>query len=141
MPKLDEFFKGSQTTLGVFYPNHYLVAVFRDLAAAKKTVTKLHFAGFTRDAVIAAEGKDVIELAGEGSPLMQALSRFFSTEQKFTDHDVEHARRGAGFLAVHCPTEDAKNKAWGVIEPEVPLDARYYASAGIEHLAGDLKTD
>jgi len=56
-------------------------------------------------------------------------------------NDLEDARQGAGFLAVRCPTDDLKNAAWGLIQPEDPLDARYYSAIGIEHLAGDIKTD
>jgi hypothetical protein len=41
--------------------------------------------------------------------VMQAISRFFATEQVFTDHDLEDTRQGAGFLAVRCPTDDLKN--------------------------------
>jgi len=102
-------------------------------------------AGFASDEVIATDGAEVLRLAQEetglGSVLMQSLSRFFATEQVYTDHDVEHARHGAGFLAVHCPTELTKAEAWRLIQPEDPVDARYYGSDGIDHLAGDFKTD
>jgi hypothetical protein len=145
MSRLTGFFKGSDTTLGVFYPNHYLVAVFGDLQAAQDAVRKLRTAGFAEDETISAGGKEIVELAtdetGLGGFLMQALSRLFATEQLFTDHDLEHARHGAGFLAVYCPTEKTKKDAWSVLEPETPLDARYYGTGGIEHLAGDLKTE
>jgi len=139
------FFKESDTKLGIFYPNHYLVAVFPNVAAAGFAANKLRKAGFASDDVVATDGAEVIQLAkqesGVGSLLMQALSRFFATEQVYTDHDVEHARHGAGFLAVHCPTELSKAEAWRLIQPEDPVDARYYGSDGIDHLAGDFKTD
>jgi len=139
------FFKESDTKLGIFYPNHYLVAVFRNVAAAGLAATKLRMAGFASDDVIATDGAEVLRLAKEetgiGSLFMQSLSRFFATEQVYTDHDVEHARHGAGFLAVHCPTDSAKAEAWRLIQPEDPLDARHYGTDGIDHLAGDFKTD
>jgi len=142
---LARFFKESATKLGIFYPNHYLVAVFRNMAAAGLAANKLRVAGFASDEVIATDGAEVLRLAQEetglGSVLMQSLSRFFATEQVYTDHDVEHARHGAGFLAVHCPTELTKAEAWRLIQPEDPVDARYYGSDGIDHLAGDFKTD
>jgi hypothetical protein len=72
---------------------------------------------------------------------MRAISRFFDTEQKFADQDLEDAQQGAGFLAVHCRTDELKNTSWSVIEPEEPLDARFYSALGIEHLAGDYKTN
>jgi len=145
MSRLSVFFKDADTKLGIFYPNHYLVAVFRNMAAAGLAANKLRVAGFASDEVIATDGAEVLRLAQEetglGSVLMQSLSRFFATEQVYTDHDVEHARHGAGFLAVHCPTELTKAEAWRLIQPEDPVDARYYGSDGIDHLAGDFKTD
>jgi hypothetical protein len=145
MATLAGFFKESDTKLGIFYPNHYLVAVFRNVAAAGLAANKLRVAGFASDEVIATDGAEVVQLAreetGVGSVLMQGLSRFFATEQIYTDNDLEHARHGAGFLAVHCPTDLAKAEAWRLIQSEDPLDARYYSNDGIEHLAGDFKTD
>jgi len=142
---LVDFFKTSATKLGVFYPTHYLVAVFRDLQGAESALHKLSSAGFAPTDAIAADGKAVLEFDEQETNLagfvMQALSRFFSTEQLFTDHDLAAARQGAGILAVHCPTKELKTAAWSVIEPEGPLDARYYSHGGIEHLAGDFKTD
>jgi hypothetical protein len=145
MATLSGFFKESDTKLGIFYPNHYLIAVFRNAATATLAATKLRAAGFASDEVIATDGAEVVALAkqesGVGSLLMQGLSRFFATEQVYTDHDIEHARHGAGFLAVHCPTDVLKKEAWAILEPEAPVDARYYGSDGIDHLAGDFKTD
>ncbi len=142
---LAEFFKGSETTLGVFYPNHHLIAVFRTPTVAESVCRKLRFAGFGEDQAIAATGDDVLELARAetslGALLMQRVSSFFATEQRFTDADLEEARHGAGFLAVHCPTEQSKEEAWKLIQSADPLVARYYALSGIEHLAGDPDTD
>jgi hypothetical protein len=75
------------------------------------------------------------------SLVMRPISRFFATEQMFADHDLEDARQSAGFLAERCPTDDLKNTAWSLIGPEGPIDARYYSALGIEHLAGDFKTN
>jgi len=111
---LTNFFKESDTQLGVFYPNHYLVAVFRNLETAQQVVKKLRLAGFAEDEVIAVAGQDFIELAKEetglGSFLMQALSRFFATEQMSHDSDLDLAQHGAAFAAVHCPTEKTKKE-------------------------------
>ena len=144
MSLFTNFFKESDTQLGVFYPNHYLIAVFRNLETAQHAVTNLRLAGFAEDEVIAGAGQDFIKLAKEetglGSFLMQALSRFFATEQMSHDSDLDLAQYGAAFVAVHCPAEEIKKKAWNVLQPEAPLAARYYSNIGIEHLAGDLVT-
>ena len=145
MSSLAGFFKESDTQLGVFYPKHYLIAAFPNLEMAKPTAAKLRLAGFAADEVIAVGGQDVIELAKEESGpanfLMQALSRFFATEQMSHDRDLDLAQHGAAFVAVHCPTEKNKQEAWKVIEREAPLAARYYAGNGIEHMAGDFTTN
>ena len=145
MSALTEFFHGSDTRLGVFYPTHYLVAVFPNPQLAAQAVSKLRNAGFSQSEAIATDGSAVIELdkeeTGLASYVMQSISRLIGTEQMFTDHDLDHARHGAGFVAVHCETEESKKSAWKVLQAQDPLDARYYAAGAIEHLAGDLKTD
>ena len=145
MNDLVNYFKKSATKLGVFYPTHHLIAVFRDLVGAESAARKLWNAGFASSDAIVADGQAVLKFADAeadlASLLMRPLSRFFATEQVFEDHDLEDARQGAGFLAVLCATDELKDSAWALIEPEDPLDARYYSALGIEHLAGDLKTD
>jgi hypothetical protein len=145
MNKLVDYFGTSVERLGAFYPTHCLMAVFRNPAGAEFALQKLLSAGFAPSDVIAADGKAVLEFDKDETDLarfiMRAISRFFATEQVYADQDLEDARHGAGFLAVRCPTDDLKNTAWSLIEPEGPLDARYYSRLGIEHLAGDFKTN
>lgn len=145
MSKLKEFFKESDTQLGVFYPRHYLIAAFRDIESARQAVTKLRLGGFSEDEATAVPGADVLDLekeeSGPGSSLMQAMSRFFATEQVSHDDDLRLAQLGAAFVAVHCPVAKTKDEAWKLIAGERPLAARYYAPDGIEHLAGDFDTN
>lgn len=145
MAALSDFFQGSETTLGTFYPNHCLLAVFRNVETARHVVSKLINGGFTPDEAIAADGRELVELEKDHTSLagflMQSVSRFFATEQKFADHDIDHARHGAGFVAVRCRDEIRKEKAWNIVKVEAPLDARFYGLSGIEHLAGDAETD
>jgi hypothetical protein len=143
--ELVNYFGKSVERVGAFYPNHHLIAVFRTPAGAALALHKLLNAGFAPSEAIAADGKDVLEFDKEEEDLarflMQAISRFFATEQAFADQDLKAARHGAGFLAVRCSTDDLKNIAWNLIWPERPLAARYYSDVGIEHLAGDFKTN
>jgi hypothetical protein len=145
MSLLTGFFKESDTQLGVFYPKHYLIAVFRDARAAQQAVKDLWRAGFPEGEAISVAGQEFLDLAkeetGPGNFVMQALSRFFATEQMTHDSDLDRAKHGAGFVAVHCPTEESKHTAWSMLQPEGPLAARYYSAAGIEHLAGDFTTN
>ena len=145
MSLLTGFFKESDTQLGVFYPKHYLIAVFRDSRAAQQAVKELWTAGFAPDEAIAVDGQEFVDLAkeetGPGNFVMQALSRFFGTEQKTHDADLDRAQRGAGFVAAHCLTEESMHQAWNILQPHSPLAARYYCASGIEHLAGDFATN
>src|SRR5277367_934245 len=138
MSLLTSFFKESDTQLGVFYPKHYLIAIFRDSRAAQQAVNELWTEGFAQDEAIAVAGQEFVDLAkeetGPGNFVMQALSRFFATEQKTHDADLKRAQHGAGFAAVHCPTEESVQQAWATLEPHGPLAARFYGTAGIEHL-------
>jgi hypothetical protein len=145
MSLLTGFFKESDTQLGVFYPKHYLIAVFRDSRAAQQAVKDLWTSGFAEDEAIAVAGQEFVDLAkeetGPGNFVMQALSRFFATEQKTHDADLKRAQHGAGFVAAHCLTEQSKQQAWMMLQPHNPLAARYYCADGIEHLAGDFTTN
>ena len=141
MSQLATFFKGSDTRLGLFYPEHSLIAIFPDLEQAETARGKLRGAGFSDEEALATSGADLVKLVDEESGvftfLMTELSRFFATEAVYTDRDLADANRGAAVLAVHCPDERTKKAAWQLIEPAAPLAARYYGTSGIEHLAGE----
>ena len=143
MSHLAEFFKGADTRLGVFYPEHYLIAVFPDLSSAKAAQLKLRGGGFSEDEVTAVPGTDLAGLVKEESEqhllgsLMTEFSRFLHTEAAYTDDDLKMARRGAAILAVLCPDDRAKKTAWTQVQLLHPMVARYYGPGGIEHLAGE----
>lgn len=142
---LTVFFKGSDTKFGIFYPTDYLVAVFPDIAIARRAEHALGFGGFLDDDVITVPGEEVVHFAEEHlqnsslwGMLMQQLSRIFATEEVYADHDLQLARGGAAFLAAYCPTGKRKDEAWEIIEPFGPMVARHYALDGIEHFKGEL---
>jgi hypothetical protein len=145
MSSLANFFKEKHKSFGVFYPLHYLVAVFPDLEVAQVVTRKLRNQGFAEDEVISAEGREFIDLEREeerglGTFLMQELSRFLSTEQISTDHNVELALGGAAFVMAYCPTEKSKKEAWETMQASAPLAAHYYSEGSVDHLAGGLST-
>jgi len=142
MSTYTSFFKESVSSLGVFYPMHYMVAVFSDLPTAERVRQNLLNASFRQADVMAISGKEFIQLETEASGvIMKELSRFFKTEQLSTDNNIELAEDRAGFVFVHCPTEADKTRAWGVAKTAAPLAAHYYDAVGIEELAGGLNTD
>lgn len=144
MSRLAGFFKDADTRLGVFYPDHALIAIFPDIKRAQNAKGKLCGAGFSDDEALVVAGADLIDLVHEESArsgvlgyLTKKVSRFLHTEVVYTDHDLIYARRGAAVLAVHCPDERTKKTAWRLIAPTDPLAARHYSISGIEHLAGE----
>jgi len=144
MSVLAEFFKGSETQMGVFAPRGFIIALFPDLTAAEKAERTLLDAGFPAEEVIAVPGQDVVNLvkenahkAGVGTFVMQGLSRMFETEEVYADHDFELASRGAGYLAVRAPSDVRKHEAWKLIEPFDPIVARHYSLLGVDHLKGE----
>jgi len=141
---LAEFFRGSDTQMGIFAPRGYLIALFPDLSGAAMAQRRLLDVGFPQDEVIAVPGDDVVNFAREhaehsglGTLLMQALSRMFETEEVYADHDLKLASRGAGFLAVHAASDIKKQAAWTIIQPLDPIVARHYTNIGVEHLKGE----
>jgi hypothetical protein len=144
MSLLAAFFKGADTRLGIFYPRHTLIAIFPDVVHAQSAKHQLACAGFSDDEALVVAGADLIELVVEESArsgmlgyLIKGVSRFLHTEAAYTDHDLQLAQEGAAVLAVHCPNERTKSRAWRLIAPTNPLTARHYSFGGIDHLVGE----
>lgn len=149
MSQLSAFFKGSDTTFGIFYPVHYIVAIFPDdrtAGDAERALRRsIHGKDFEEDDVISVPGSEVIRYSNEhlkdstlGALLMQKLSAMFQTEEIYMKHDLMLAEHGAAFVAVYCPTEARKKEAWEILSSRKSLVARYYALGAIEHLKGEV---
>lgn len=144
MSRLSTFFKDKDIEFGVFYPKHCILAAFENLTDADRAKEQLIHAGLVDKDVISISGEEVVLFAedhllkdGLWGVLMTELSRTFGTEAIYADKDLAAAKKGAAFLAVHCPTDKIKTEAWKALEPTHPLVARYYSFGGIEHLAGE----
>ena len=141
MSQLAQFFKGSDTELGVFYPAHYIIATFRSLDGANQAAVNLRHAGIARERYIVAPGRDFVKLMNEERTLlgmvMTEVSRFIDTEANYSDRDTRDAEHGAAILAVYCADDRAKQSAWEQIAPAGPIRARYYSLGAVEHLAGE----
>ena len=144
MSRLSSFFDGADVEFGVFYPKHCLLAAFENLTDAQAAKLKLTQAGFAAEDVVCVSGEEVVRFAedhllkdGLWGAMMTELSRTFGTEAVYADKDLAAARKGAAFVAVHCPTDEVKSEAWKALEPTHPIVARYYSFGGIEHLTGE----
>jgi len=138
MSQISEFFKESHTSFGVFYPLHYIVAVFPDVTKARHANRDMVFAGFPADQAAVFEGKDFLEHeekpAGYWNLIMQGVSHAIGAEQLSMEHHVELARKGAAFLIVHCQSNAMKDAAWSKIREAEPIAAHYYTRGYVEHL-------
>src|SRR5579864_1779176 len=144
MSRLSTFFENKDIEFGVFYPKHCILAAFENLTDADRAKEKLTQAGFMDKDVISVSGEEVVDFAedhllkdGLWGALMTELSRTFGTEALYADKDLAAAKKGAAFLAVHCPNAKVKTAAWKALETTHPIVARYYSFGGIEHLTGE----
>ena len=144
MSRLSTFFNNADVEFGVFYPKHCLLALFDNIAEADRAKEGLAQARGVGDDAIAVSGEEVVRFAedhllkdGLWGVMMTELSRLFGTEALYADRDLAAAKKGAAFLAVHCPSEAVKTEVWKSLEPRHPVVARYYSFGGIEHLAGE----
>ncbi|MGH8214470.1 MAG: hypothetical protein ACREPZ_02060 [Rhodanobacteraceae bacterium] len=133
-----QFFKEGDTSLGTFYPTHYIVAGYHNLADAKAAAAACKKEGFGGDDVQVYDGKFVIEQmeAREGAnwlkKLEQQLVEFAGTETGYVREDAEFARSGGAFLFVYAPDDEALGRARRVFAQIGPAYARRYLKIAIE---------
>jgi len=141
MTVLTDFLKHSRSTLGVFYPTGYIIATFRSFRTAQDAVQKLRGAGHREEEIVALRASELLDFfdefratSGLWSGVMMFLSRSFGTEQVFADCDVQHAHRGAGFLAIYSPKEDEAARVRALLSPLEPLAMHWYSPGGVHVL-------
>ncbi len=141
MGDFSTFFKESDTSLGIFYPRHYVIATFPKYSEGKNAYQSVRNAGFQEDETMLATAAEVLaffkhfrEDAGLWGIVMRPISRFFATEAIYADRDIQHAFEGSGFLAVHSRTEQATRKITELIKPFAPSSMEWYLAGGIRSL-------
>lgn len=133
-----EFFKEGDTSLGTFYPTHYIVAGYHNLADAEAAAMACRKNGFAGDDVRALEGDLVMEQmeAREGANWLermeQQLAKFAGTETGYVHEDADLARSGGAFLFVYAPGDEHVDKARRVFAQHGPAYARRYLKIAIE---------
>jgi hypothetical protein len=139
--RLSAFFKDADSALGVFYPKHYIIATFPNLKATYAANRLLRNAGLSEDEVIAVPGPEALEFfkqfrehAGILGDLMYTLSRTLGTEADFVDSDIDHARHGAGFLAIYSLTDSESARVVELVRPLEPITMQWYLTGGIRSL-------
>jgi len=137
--ELYRFFHGAPTTLGVFYPTHYIFGSFPSLEGSKNAAHALRAAGYGK--VVATSAAETLRFMNEirgdvglWGVMMASISRFIGTEEAFADKDVAEARIGAGFLAVYCPRQEEADHIRDLALPFDPLTMQLYLPDGIQTL-------
>lgn len=142
-----DFFKEGDTSYGVFYPEHYTVAAFKDRLSANTAADAAVSAGFSSDDVRAVDGDfmaNQLESQKDASFLDRAkakVAEMAGTETKFIDLDLEHARRGASFLFIYTPEEEDGPKVEKLLRDKDALYARRYLPMAIERLIEPPRLD
>lgn len=131
------FFKGSDTSYGIFYPTDYFIAVFDSPETARRAEQVIRGAGYGEDDVQVVDSEYVLADIKErctDAGWLDRIKRTFSvgSEASFWNDDMKWAEKGAGFLAVHCPTDGEAERIVKMIKPHNPKSMRRYLSFAIE---------
>lgn len=135
-----DFFKESDSSFGVFYPLHYVVAGFDTEDHANRTADSFRDGGFADDDVTTASGDYVTRKieSQDGANWLDRMkskvSDFIGTETGFIDDDLKLARRGGAFLFAYTPDHASRDRALELLRRAHPIFARRYLHAGVERL-------
>lgn len=135
-----DFFKHGETSGGVFYPTHYIVAGYADFAAAKAAEDAFRRDRVAAEDVRAASGEVVAqELESRGDrnvldKLGSKLTDFLGTGNEFVAQDKVHAGKGGAFLFVFAPADRNVVHARLVFRRHAPVFARRYLRLAIEEI-------
>ncbi|MGH8111078.1 MAG: hypothetical protein ACREPF_02800 [Rhodanobacteraceae bacterium] len=138
-----DFFKKSDTSLGVFYPLHYVIAGYANLDDARAAEAAFREAGVSAEDVRAVTGEFVATQleSREGETWLDQvenkLVEVVGTEKRFIAHDRDHARKGGAFLFVFAPNDEQSARAKSVLAAHPPEFARRYLRIAIEEIVVD----
>lgn len=142
-----DFFKEGDTSYGVFYPEHYTVAAFEDLAGAEAAAQAAIAAGYAAEDVRAVEGQFMAQQLeadrddGWWASVKKKIADAVGTEVRFIELDKEHAYRGAAFLFVYTPEDEDGPKIEALLRSRDALYARRYLPMAIERLIEPPRID
>ncbi len=141
-----DFFKRGETSGGVFYPTHYIVAGYASLPAARAAEDDFRSHGVAAEDVRAAGGDQVarqLESRADRNvmdKLGSKLTDFFGTGNEFVAQDKVHAGKGGAFLFVFAPADPDVANAREVFARHAPMFARRYLRIAIEEIVPHTDT-
>jgi hypothetical protein len=144
MSELAKFFKEQPTRLGVFYPMDYAIISFRCYSVAEKVAAELINHGWPEQSVRFIPPKEFLDFLDEldstvTGMVMTAVSRMADTEAANALLNSQRAKEGAGFVAVHCPTEQEALNVLNFVKPWQPMSMDYYVKGGVEELVSSAE--
>jgi hypothetical protein len=135
-----DFFKEGDTSFGVFYPVHYIVAGYANLADAEAAAAAFRKNGTPAEDVQAFDG-DVVARQLESrhgdnwlEHMESKLVEFVGTETGFVREDAYLAQRGGAFLFAYAPDDGRMAAARRVFAQHGPKYARRYLKVAIERI-------
>ena len=138
MANISQEFKESNTSLGIFYPKHYVVAALRDTETLKEAERKVFGTGRSGDKVIVLSANEVLDFfdglreeTGTKGSVMRGVSRAMGDDVVFADADIERAKHGAGLIMIHSEFETEAKEIRDLLLPLEPLSMRWYEASGI----------
>ena len=140
-----DFFKKSETSMGVFYPMHYIVAGYNNMGEAQAAEAAFREAGVAADDVRAAPGEFVarqLESRDDRNlwdKFENEVVKFAGTEKGYTTEDKQHAADGGAFLFVYAPDDADAANAKAVFAKNPPVFARRYLRVAIEQIVRNPK--
>lgn len=141
MADVATFLKESSTKLGIFYPNHYIVATLPSDGAARQAESAIRASGIPEEDVLSMSPDEMRAFLlrhrdeqGVTGNVMTGISRALGDDATFVDDDLARAERGAGFLLVHCPSSERVPVVKDALKPYAPVAMHWYRGEGIESL-------
>jgi hypothetical protein len=134
------FFKEGDHSFGIFYPRHYIIAGYHNLADAEAAEAAFRKAGVPPEDVRAATGEFVIAQlesrhgASWLERMEQRLVEFAGTETGYLREDADLARDGGAFLFGYAPDDARLDQARRVFAQLGPAYARRYLPVAIERI-------
>jgi hypothetical protein len=140
-----DFFKKSETSMGVFYPLHYIIAGYDSMDQAEAAEAAFRESGVAAEDVRAAPGEFVAAQLESRSDrnamdkLNNELVKIFGTEKGYTTEDKQHADDGGAFLFVYAPNDEDAANAKKMFAKTPPVFARRYLRIAIEQIVRNPK--
>ncbi|MAA76181.1 MAG: hypothetical protein CMN28_15935 [Salinisphaeraceae bacterium] len=135
----------NDTSFGIFYPTHHVVAVLPDDDAAQRGAQALEAANVPQAEISRmkadAVARDIEEKEADKGwmdQLKEAMSIGVGTEGQFWQQDLDMAREGAGFLVIRCDSDERADTIKQTLAEEKPRSLRYYQRLAIQNLLIDV---